>query len=86
MRFLIARKFNESASLALIQTALEWRERRQPSRLHIDPGMEFMSREGATGKIYVSGMDQWGRPVIVFDNTVQVCICLQFLPFFYNFL
>jgi len=30
-----------------------------------------MSKEGETGKIYVSGLDRQGRPIVVFDNSVQ---------------
>ena len=30
-----------------------------------------MSKESETGKIYCPGHDQWGRPVIILDNTVQ---------------
>lgn len=72
MRFLIARKFNAEASLSLIGTALRWRESRHPEKLgEAVDWAETMGRESATGKIYNPGHDRWGRPLLVFDNTVQ---------------
>lgn len=71
-RFLIARNFNISDSLALINEALEWREKRKPSEVDQREGwQDFISKESETGKIYCPGFDRWGRSVIVFNNTVQ---------------
>ena len=48
------------------------RAKRKPSEIEQQPGWEEMiAREAATGKIYFAGYDQWKRPVIIFDNTVQ---------------
>lgn len=73
MRFLIARDFKVENSLALITTALEWREKRKPDQIETtEPGwMKRMSYECTTGKVYCPEFDRWGRPVLVFDNTVQ---------------
>lgn len=32
----------------------------------------FVFAFNRTGKIYIPGKDQWGRPIMVFDNSVQV--------------
>lgn len=34
-----------------------------------------MKKESETGKIYISGVDKWGRPVVIFDNSVQNTNC-----------
>lgn len=71
-RFLIARNKNLKKSHDLILEALKWRISRKPHLIEAQPGWEaLMSKESETGKIYCSGNDRWGRPVIVFDNTVQ---------------
>lgn len=72
MRFLIARDFKVDASLVLIKTALEWRQKRKPDRIEDQPAwMKRISYECTTGKVYCPDFDRWGRPVLVFDNTVQ---------------
>lgn len=30
-----------------------------------------MQEQGRTGKIYNAGMDRWGRPVVIFNNSVN---------------
>ena len=71
-RFLMARKFDVVKSMDLIIGAMEWRDMRKVEDLCETPsGFEFLSREGATGKIYIPGEDRWGRPVLVFDSAVQ---------------
>jgi hypothetical protein len=59
MRFLVARKFSEQPSLTLLCAALKWRELRQPSTLHLNPGLDVLSKESETGKMYMSGFDKW---------------------------
>lgn len=72
LRFLIARNFNVQQSTELIQGALKWREKRQPSKIDQVEGWDVkMGQESETGKIYCPGHDRWGRSVLVFDNTVQ---------------
>jgi hypothetical protein len=71
-RFLIARNYDLEESRKLIQAALQWRSNRKVSKLDQVKGWEkFMSKESESGKIYVPGHDRYGRPVVVFDNTVQ---------------
>ena len=71
-RFLIARKYDENAAFALIEKAIEWRMKRQPHKFEQTTGWkERMKHESETGKIYIPGHDKYGRPVIIFDNTVQ---------------
>eukprot|EP01038_Epipyxis_sp_PR26KG_P012344 gene12344-16555_t len=72
IRFLIARNFDIHAAFKLMKNALQWRELRQPYRTLMSPENDNkMENESKTGKIYCSGYDQWKRPVIIFDNTVQ---------------
>jgi hypothetical protein len=33
--------------------------------------MEEMQFQGQTGKIYNAGTDRWGRPVVIFNNSVN---------------
>lgn len=70
--FLIARNMDVELALALLKTAGEWRMFREPHLVEHNIGWEKkMSHESETGKIYNPGKDQWGRPVLVLDNTVQ---------------
>jgi hypothetical protein len=70
--FLIARNMNVELTYTMLKTAGEWRKFREPHLVEETDGwQEKMSRESETGKVYVPGNDQWGRPVIVLDNTVQ---------------
>lgn len=70
--FLIARNMNVGLTHSMLKTAGEWRKFRKPHLVEqMDGWSEKMSRESETGKVYVPGKDQWGRPVIVLDNTVQ---------------
>ena len=67
-RFLTARDDNVAKAKALLLDALAWRRRRRP---HVIDYAE-MERESRTGKLRVAeSLDRWGRPVVVFDNTVQ---------------
>ena len=66
-RFLMARNWSISAAKSMIDEAIRWRSLRRPESI-VAAEMEVESR---TGKIYVPGRDRWGRPVIIFDNTVQ---------------
>lgn len=73
-RFLIARNYNVAKAHDLMTVAIEWRVSRNVDSLRADNAKEWearMSHEAETGKIYLPGYDRWGRPVIIFDNTVQ---------------
>lgn len=71
-RFLIARNYDIEEAYKLFVIALEWREVRKPSEIDRQPDWEaFLSKESESGKIYVAGYDQWSRPVLIFNNTVQ---------------
>ena len=72
-RFLIARQYEVKSSYDLMVAALNWRNCRVPPQgIESLPNWETkMSHESETGKIYVPGKDKYGRPVIVFDNSVQ---------------
>jgi hypothetical protein len=72
-RFLIARNYDVSKAYDMISTAMKWRQKRVPPKgIESVPGWEErMSKESETGKIYIPGEDKWGRPVVVFDNSVQ---------------
>ena len=70
--FLIARNMNVELTHDMLKTAGEWRKFREPHLVEeFDGWNERMSRESETGKVYTPGKDQWGRPVIILDNTVQ---------------
>lgn len=70
--FLIARNMDVSLTHCMLKTAGEWRNFRKPHLVEETDGwIEKMSKESETGKVYSPGKDQWGRPIIVLDNTVQ---------------
>jgi diazepam-binding inhibitor (GABA receptor modulator, acyl-CoA-binding protein) len=73
MRFLVGKSFKMKSALQLLNDALIWRIQRQVDTVedNIIEWENIFSIESCTGKIYVPGKDQWGRPVVVFDNTVQ---------------
>ena len=67
-RFLVARDDNVQKASRLIRDALAWRLRRRP---HVLDYAE-LDRECATGKLRVApSLDRFGRPVVIFDNSVQ---------------
>mmetsp|Transcript_15037 Transcript_15037/g.25074 ORF Transcript_15037/g.25074 Transcript_15037/m.25074 type:complete len:303 (+) Transcript_15037:243-1151(+) len=71
-RFMIARNFHTQQVIALLVEALNWRSKRRPSDIENQPNWsEIMSTESETGKIYCPGVDQWGRSVLVLNNSVQ---------------
>lgn len=73
--FLIARKYNLDKSFKLLQTALEWRGKRNPNQWFRSDmpkkDMEAHEKESRTGKIQLCGRDRFDREVVVFDNSVQ---------------
>jgi hypothetical protein len=72
MLFLTAKSFNMKEAKKLVEEALKWRASRDVENIENTPGwQEKFSKESETGKIYISGFDQWGRPVVVFDNAAQ---------------
>lgn len=79
IRFLIARNYDLAKSVSLIVEAMNWRRMRKPHLLESMKGVGStdehwsvkFSKECETGKIYNPGFDQYNRPFIVFDNTVQ---------------
>ena len=67
-RFLVARDDNVQKASRLIRDALAWRLKRRP---HVLDYAE-LDRECATGKLRVApSLDRFGRPVVIFDNSVQ---------------
>lgn len=91
VKFLIARDWSHDKALAMIDSALAWRTRRPchrwilaaptkesglPAAVTPDTKRLRTMKEGATtGKVRVSGTDKHGRPVMVFDNTVENADC-----------
>eukprot|EP00292_Cryptomonas_paramecium_P011547 CAMPEP_0113717492 /NCGR_PEP_ID=MMETSP0038_2-20120614/34566_1 /TAXON_ID=2898 /ORGANISM="Cryptomonas paramecium" /LENGTH=311 /DNA_ID=CAMNT_0000645313 /DNA_START=83 /DNA_END=1015 /DNA_ORIENTATION=+ /assembly_acc=CAM_ASM_000170 len=72
VRFLHARGYKVEQSLKLIIEALEWRATRRPDLIDKLPeNEELLSKESSTGKLYCAGSDRWGRPVVIFNNTVE---------------
>jgi hypothetical protein len=70
--FLIARNFNVEAAYDMMMFAHGWRSMRKAHLIELQPNwITKMSRESETGKIWCPGSDQWGRPIVIFDNTVQ---------------
>lgn len=56
-------------ALEMLHTALAWRGSREPDTLRAS--MAEMQHQGQTGKIYNAGTDRWGRPVVIFNNSVN---------------
>lgn len=79
IRFLIARNYDIKKSCDMITGAMRWRQSRKPHLVEQLDGVGStnehwtvkFAKESATGKIYNPGFDRWGRPVVIFDNTVQ---------------
>lgn len=70
--FLIARNYDVQAAYTMMMFAGSWRNMRQAHLVELQPNwVTKMSKESETGKIWCPGSDQWGRPVVIFDNTVQ---------------
>lgn len=36
-----------------------------------NPDGRYFTKQGQTGKIYLAGTDRWGRPVVIFNNSVN---------------
>lgn len=67
-RFLTARDNDVNKAAKLLTQALEWRASRRPD-VHDYSELEVEAR---TGKVRVAiEPDRWGRPIVIFDNTVQ---------------
>jgi hypothetical protein len=74
LRFLIARNYDITKSYDMINGAMRWRMDRKPHEIDIEMYENWektMRNEGKTGKIYIPGNDKWGRPIVIFDNSVQ---------------
>lgn len=74
LRFLIARSCDISKSYEMINGAIKWRIERKPNHIDVvkdSNWKEKMHHENKTGKIYIPGQDKWGRPIVIFDNSVQ---------------
>jgi len=74
LRFLIARNYDILKSYDMINGAMKWRSERKPHEIDIEKHEKWdktIRNEGKTGKIYIPGEDKWGRPVVIFDNSVQ---------------
>jgi len=74
VRFLIARDWHAEAAAKLLKEALRWRDIRKPDWILSDPSSDIARRfakEAETGKIRVTGMDRYGRAVMVFDNSAE---------------
>ncbi|GMH98865.1 hypothetical protein TrST_g13147 [Triparma strigata] len=74
-RFLTARNGNLKKSLKLLQRSWHWRSTRDIPLETMSPAfpsilMRLMN-DGLTGKIHLPCYDRFGRPVVVFDNSVQ---------------
>lgn len=72
MLFLHARKYNIDEAFNMLSDTLDWRKLHSSSLHGTEEGwVDFIDNETCTGKIYKAGNDQWGRPLLVFDNQVQ---------------
>ena len=74
LRFLIARSYDINKSYEMINGAIKWRIERKPHHIEVVKDSfwkERMHHENKTGKIYIPGHDKWGRPIVIFDNSVQ---------------
>ena len=73
-RFLVAREHDLDRAARLGFAARAWRRKRTvPSLSGLLPSGDksFLYKEMETGKMYVAGSDAAGRPIVLFDNTVQ---------------
>ena len=74
LRFLIARNYDISKTFEMLSGAMKWRMDRKPYDIDIEKNDKWektIKNEGKTGKIYIPGNDKWGRPIVIFDNSVQ---------------
>ncbi len=71
-RFLVARDHDIEKSEKMLRFAYEYRKNRGVVGRQLSNSEPELLREGRTGKIYLcERFDHHGRPVIVFDNSVQ---------------
>jgi len=72
VRFLIARNYELSKSVAMIKDALKWRRARRPHEIESKEGwLEMIAKNTETGRLYIPGHDIYGRPILIFDNTAR---------------
>jgi len=67
LRFLRARSMVVQDAHTLLLEHLEWLQVMNPQNITA----EMMEPEACTGKIRVSHVDQYGRPIVVMDNSVE---------------
>jgi len=66
-RYLRARPKSVDAAKKMLLNSLKWRSVMNPDQIT----SKEMENEGKTGKIYISGYDHFGRPVMIMDSSVQ---------------
>ena len=66
-RHVVARNGDCGKACAMLLEMLRWRRAHKPQLFR---RLEF-EREGATGKVRLTGKDRWDRPVLVLDNTLE---------------
>eukprot|EP00035_Acanthoeca_spectabilis_P014841 m.291844 g.291844 ORF g.291844 m.291844 type:complete len:481 (+) comp16232_c0_seq5:10351-11793(+) len=67
-RYLRARNGDVKKAEKMLVKTLDWRLKERPDLLR---AADFSPDEAATGKCRFAGMDRWGRPILVLDNTVE---------------
>eukprot|EP00037_Helgoeca_nana_P024457 m.259711 g.259711 ORF g.259711 m.259711 type:complete len:420 (+) comp26643_c0_seq5:1660-2919(+) len=67
-RYLRARGGDVKKAEKMIQKTLEWRLKEEP---HLLRAKDFLDIENETGKCRSAGIDRWGRPILILDNTVE---------------
>ena len=72
-RFLTARQNRLPQAKDLTLAALKWRKTRIPPEgiTAINDWQTIMKRQSETGSMFISGFDQYNRPIIILDNSVQ---------------
>ncbi|GAB5356270.1 hypothetical protein AAMO2058_000276000 [Amorphochlora amoebiformis] len=67
-RFCKARNFDIKKAHGMMRDAIKWRNHAKPQDLRPSNDLE---KQALTGKTYVAGKDQYGRPVVVMDSSCE---------------
>lgn len=62
LRYLRARNFNKDKAITMLEASIQWRKEFGVEKL--DSWMDTVKREGATGKVYVRGVDKQGHAIM----------------------
>ncbi|KAF6003693.1 hypothetical protein F1559_004568 [Cyanidiococcus yangmingshanensis] len=70
-RFLRARRYNVQKAYRQLHETIQWRRKFGVERLMLDPELKDVKHQSETGKLYVHGVDIYGRPAVIMKPRYQ---------------